>query len=162
MPKTKTDRPSIIKKEHAQRQIKGELRLPFVLSGIQVLRRPLCRSELAREELKGTALIQTARVIVDVLREQARSCSRPSSALLTTQLLDTYLAHPEFLDLAGYGHWKLFHELEVTRCLEVRDALLAPGLQLLFGSAVAGVELCLLYTSPSPRDRQKSRMPSSA
>ena len=23
-------------------------------------------------------------------------------------------------------------------------------------------ELCLLYTSPSPRDRQKSRMPSSA
>ena len=28
----------------------------------------------------------------------------------------------------------------------------------LFGSAWA----CLLYTSPSPRDRQKSRMPSSA
>jgi hypothetical protein len=34
LPKTTTDRPSIIKKEHAQRQIKGELRLPFVLSGI--------------------------------------------------------------------------------------------------------------------------------
>ena len=26
----------------------------------------------------------------------------------------------------------------------------------------AGVYVCLLYTSPSPRDRQKSRMPSSA
>ena len=25
-----------------------------------------------------------------------------------------------------------------------------------------GVRVCLLYTSPSPRDRQKSRMPSSA
>ena len=25
-----------------------------------------------------------------------------------------------------------------------------------------GVKICLLYTSPSPRDRQKSRMPSSA
>ena len=25
-----------------------------------------------------------------------------------------------------------------------------------------GAEACLLYTSPSPRDRQKSRMPSSA
>ena len=24
------------------------------------------------------------------------------------------------------------------------------------------LEICLLYTSPSPRDRQKSRMPSSA
>ena len=27
---------------------------------------------------------------------------------------------------------------------------------------VAGLLTCLLYTSPSPRDRQKSRMPSSA
>ena len=27
---------------------------------------------------------------------------------------------------------------------------------------IAHVEGCLLYTSPSPRDRQKSRMPSSA
>ena len=26
----------------------------------------------------------------------------------------------------------------------------------------AGAKACLLYTSPSPRDRQKSRMPSSA
>ena len=25
-----------------------------------------------------------------------------------------------------------------------------------------GKDICLLYTSPSPRDRQKSRMPSSA
>ena len=25
-----------------------------------------------------------------------------------------------------------------------------------------GVSICLLYTSPSPRDRQKTRMPSSA
>ena len=29
-------------------------------------------------------------------------------------------------------------------------------------SGYAKVNLCLLYTSPSPRDRQKSRMPSSA
>ena len=27
---------------------------------------------------------------------------------------------------------------------------------------VLGINTCLLYTSPSPRDRQKSRMPSSA
>ena len=30
----------------------------------------MCRSELAREKLTGAALIQEARVIVDVLREQ--------------------------------------------------------------------------------------------
>ena len=29
-------------------------------------------------------------------------------------------------------------------------------------SKIEGLEICLLYTSPSPRDRQKSRMPSSA
>ena len=29
-------------------------------------------------------------------------------------------------------------------------------------SKIAGISICLLYTSPSPRDRQKSRMPSSA
>ena len=31
----------------------------------------------------------------------------------------------------------------------------------IFGST-GQAQLCLLYTSPSPRDRQKSRMPSSA
>ena len=30
------------------------------------------------------------------------------------------------------------------------------------GAVIAQVKACLLYTSPSPRDRQKSRMPSSA
>ena len=30
------------------------------------------------------------------------------------------------------------------------------------GSLLVEVSSCLLYTSPSPRDRQKSRMPSSA
>ena len=29
-------------------------------------------------------------------------------------------------------------------------------------ATIADLEACLLYTSPSPRDRQKSRMPSSA
>ena len=32
----------------------------------------------------------------------------------------------------------------------------------LFSSAFIPYPPCLLYTSPSPRDRQKSRMPSSA
>ena len=30
------------------------------------------------------------------------------------------------------------------------------------GQIIPGIWCCLLYTSPSPRDRQKSRMPSSA
>ena len=31
-----------------------------------------------------------------------------------------------------------------------------------YGSDIDTPNICLLYTSPSPRDRQKSRMPSSA
>ena len=34
--------------------------------------------------------------------------------------------------------------------------------QMRLTAKIAQVESCLLYTSPSPRDRQKSRMPSSA
>ena len=36
------------------------------------------------------------------------------------------------------------------------------GARLSFPGQVLGCNYCLLYTSPSPRDRQKSRMPSSA
>ena len=45
--------------------------------------------------------------------------------------------------------------------------LIACGMGELFGAGnaqlpVENMLICLLYTSPSPRDRQKSRMPSSA
>ena len=35
-------------------------------------------------------------------------------------------------------------------------------LELATGTGLIAKHICLLYTSPSPRDRQKSRMPSSA
>ena len=48
--------------------------------------------------------------------------------------------------------------------LLIRSTLnLTPGTPLdVYGGTVDGLKPCLLYTSPSPRDRQKSRMPSSA
>ena len=56
---------------------------------------------------------------------------------------------------------------------ELYDCLIEPNVVASVGSPVQGVlaealvnrgefVTCLLYTSPSPRDRQKSRMPSSA
>ena len=36
------------------------------------------------------------------------------------------------------------------------------GMKVMMGPYVKYSHICLLYTSPSPRDRQKSRMPSSA
>ena len=43
-------------------------------------------------------------------------------------------------------------------CFDRRDA----GVELGPGEVSGGAESCLLYTSPSPRDRTRSRMPSSA
>ena len=46
----------------------------------------------------------------------------------------------------GIEHWLrvLINGREIAKCINVN------------------LKVCLLYTSPSPRDRQKSRMPSSA
>ena len=67
--------------------------------------------------------------------------------LESRKLLDLFLdAHP--IDVAHlhiyYGHFS--------------TSVLAP----LCDRGIPIVQTCLLYTSPSPRDRQKSRMPSSA
>ena len=55
--------------------------------------------------------------------------------------------------------WEDFHTRVITA---LADSLL-PGVRPRYVVRVERrVYLCLLYTSPSPRDRQKSRMPSSA
>ena len=52
--------------------------------------------------------------------------------------------------------------------LDLHEFILTLGMpDLIIGSSMGGyiadmIGSCLLYTSPSPRDRQKSRMPSSA
>ena len=55
---------------------------------------------------------------------------------------------------------RLIYGSRITLYIVGLVALIAPIVGLFIGT-VAGY-LCLLYTSPSPRDRQKSRMPSSA
>ena len=64
---------------------------------------------------------------------------------------------------------KLPHQFIIKDIKSVKDAINAikvmevRGAPLIGGTAAYGMVLaCLLYTSPSPRDRQKSRMPSSA
>ena len=55
-------------------------------------------------------------------------------------------------------------QLQVERDL-IRSHIhgMAPGVRKVFLAArLEHIKTCLLYTSPSPRDRQKSRMPSSA
>ena len=45
---------------------------------------------------------------------------------------------------------------------ELRDKRRGQAFVAGIGAAITLAPACLLYTSPSPRDRQKSRMPSSA
>ena len=48
------------------------------------------------------------------------------------------------------------------RALAEEAVVMPPILRLDVAEHNGEVDVCLLYTSPSPRDRQKSRMPSSA
>ena len=64
-------------------------------------------------------------------------------------------------------YWDLDWTLPTALVLGTEGAGLHPDLQACCTHAVtlphsARVESCLLYTSPSPRDRTRSRMPSSA
>ena len=60
----------------------------------------------------------------------------------------------------------LFRDAELGQCINQEDAVImsfAPGGAITKGAPVKfSDKSCLLYTSQSPRDRQKSRMPSSA
>ena len=72
----------------------------------------------------------------------------------------------------GENHARFVEVLQEVRLSHIRmmmDSLAAGGTGVLFTDFVSSESLpalidttCLLYTSPSPRDRQKSRMPSSA
>ena len=58
---------------------------------------------------------------------------------------------------------KLTSEQRLSRAIDIMEALYAAGESGMTRTEICSrFDICLLYTSPSPRDRQKSRMPSSA
>ena len=56
-------------------------------------------------------------------------------------------------------HAALERDMAALRALAARNG---DDINRLVGGAVPQLQHCLLYTSPSPRDRTRSRMPSSA
>ena len=66
-----------------------------------------------------------------------------------------FLARINNYDNVGYmptdGHYHLFPMYSLQKCFDLAEAPVS-----------AGLSICLLYTSPSPRDKRQSRMPSSA
>ena len=64
---------------------------------------------------------------------------------------------PYFFNAAAFIEHGALDELAKILVAKVKDSNL--NFDLIFGPAYKG---CLLYTSPSPRDKRQSRMPSSA
>ena len=53
-------------------------------------------------------------------------------------------------------------ELPLTLCIQKKITLMPSDFETMIGCLEVVLKLCLLYTSPSPRDGLLSRMPSSA
>ena len=85
--------------------------------------------------------VDVVMVVIDVVRFERRLESLPS----------------RFPKRSPSNDYSLMGWIIVVRALPVvsSELLIANGVEVV-------CDVCLLYTSPSPRDRQKSRMPSSA
>ena len=77
---------------------------------------------------------------------------RGHSSHMTKLLIDGWYLGTDGVGLAVYARWVTSVLLDLAPKLRCEMKIAVP----------AGYSTCLLYTSPSPRDRQKSRMPSSA
>ena len=80
-----------------------------------------------------------------------KSSSANTNSTQHLKLLNQQLAQPKNLRHKFKLEPKIYHPGKVS-----------PGLMLLAASGSEETYLCLLYTSPSPRDKRQSRMPSSA
>ena len=88
--------------------------------------------------------------------------NEPLDDYIYSPLHDRYFT-PEQLDHAALLEADEMESREVQQRIHMLRCGSAPmGLPEDPLSAARGDSNCLLYTSPSPRDRQKSRMPSSA
>ena len=79
---------------------------------------------------------------------------------LDPQLGQAILQDPSFMESVGANPQLVQAQQQSLQALQ--DVGRSGGQDALTRSRMAQTMGCLLYTSPSPRDRQKSRMPSSA
>ena len=89
--------------------------------------------------------------------------------LILTAIMDHYASGKEVIEKTQNNTNECIEEdTEVVKQIKelidqrVRPAVAMDGGDISFCSFEDGVVTCLLYTSPSPRDRTRSRMPSSA
>jgi hypothetical protein len=102
-----------------------------------------------------------------------RSLAEGAISLITNDMQISYRARPYELAMVPYYRSLNYLELGLRDDAMVEARKTSLLLSRYIDATIAGIERgpvdelertknCLLYTSPSPRDRQKSRMPSSA
>ena len=85
--------------------------------------------------------------------------------LLVAIFVITAMINPKFLNAYNMQNLVKWSSLYAVMSLGVAFVIITGGIDLSIGSVVGLVAVvlsCLLYTSPSPRDKRQSRMPSSA
>ena len=95
---------------------------------------------------RGFAKMQEGGVVMDVVTPEQAHVAEDSGAVSVMALERVPADIRSSGGVARMSHPKLIKEIIETTSIPV----------------MAKARICLLYTSPSPRDRQKSRMPSSA
>ena len=120
--------------------------------------RTRCEREI--ENLLALLAVRYSSVLEDLIKEHLENLEKHTLRLAD---IKDYLVHLKYTKAKDHDH-------EVQEFLEVLDRCSSDVLEILHNRHAAAQmnapqvvnQACLLYTSPSPRDRQKSRMPSSA
>ena len=92
-----------------------------------------------------------------LLTTLAQKADPGCAALLVIDVQNDFAADGGFFDRIG-ADVRSIQATVIPALIRLVDCARAAGTLVVFVQAI----YCLLYTSPSPRDRQKSRMPSSA
>ena len=96
-----------------------------------------------------------------IQRAEYQSTSDRNRAALQAQLLQQGFGTAQNLAQQAFGQQQSLAAGQLGLAQQ-SPALLGQQISALTGLGAQQAASCLLYTSPSPRDRQKSRMPSSA
>ena len=104
----------------------------------------------AVDPLDSTSRILDPRIVGDEHYRVARDVQR---------ILQSYKSLQDIIAILGMDELSEEDKLVVARARKIQRFLSQP---FFVAEVFTGSPGCLLYTSPSPRDRQKSRMPSSA